>query len=54
MDKKYLNETTGPKLAQFLKHLAADQNLGPQFKVVFDHKLNEKAKERISQALSSW
>lgn len=52
LDKKYVENETGAKLATFIKKLAGDANLGPHFKVIFDNKLSAEAKGRIEKAMS--
>lgn len=52
LDKKYVEQETGLKLATFIKQLATDGNLGPHFKTIFDNKLSAEAKARIEKAVS--
>ena len=40
LDKKYITEQTGVKLATFIKNAAADPNLGAHFKVIYENKLS--------------
>ena len=51
MQKKYLNEETGVKLARIVQHLAQDAVMGPHFKAIFENKLTVEAKERLENAL---
>jgi hypothetical protein len=51
LQKKYINENTGKMLATFIKHASNDATLGPHFKTIFDNKLSNEAKERITQAI---
>lgn len=53
LQKKYVDEQTGLKLATFVKNASVDATLGPLVKVVFDNKLAQDAKDRITQAVSA-
>lgn len=52
LQKKYVEDETGLKLARFLQGVASDSQLGPHFKAIFDNKVTEEAQKRLSQALS--
>lgn len=52
LDKKYIEVETGAKLANFVKNIANDANLGPHFKTIFDNKLSQDAKARFEKALT--
>ncbi len=52
-NKKYLSETTVPKLATLLQGMAADANFGPQFQLIYQNKLTEEQKERLNQVLKA-
>ena len=52
INKKFVNEETGLRLTNFVKQVAGDPTLGPQFRAVFESKLTNEAKERIQQALN--
>ncbi len=43
LQKKYLEDETGMKLARFLQGIANDPQLGPHFKVIYDNKVTEEA-----------
>ena len=52
LNKKFVTEETGLRLTNFLKQVAADANLGPHFKTIYENKLSNESKERITQALN--
>jgi len=52
LDKKYITEETGAKLASFVKHIANDANLGPHFKTIYDNKLSQDSQNRFQKALT--
>ena len=51
LNKKYISDETGIKLALFLKKVASDTNLLNTFKAIYDNKLSEEARGRITLAL---
>ena len=51
INKKFVNEETGVRLANFVKQVAGDATMGPRFRTVFENLSNE-SKERIQQALN--
>jgi hypothetical protein len=50
LNKKYIKEETGIKLALFIKKITVDPNFSSAFLTVFD-KLSHEAKERIQLAV---
>jgi len=52
LDKKYITEQTGVKLAGFIKQATADPNLGSHFKVIYENKLSQESQARIQKAMN--
>ena len=53
IQKKYVTEETGLKLAAIISKMSQDTNLGPQFQTIYHSKLTSEQQERINTALKS-
>ena len=52
LNKKYIKDETGVKLATIIQNMSRDPALGGPFKTVFDNVLSAEAKERMQLALN--
>ena len=51
IQKKYVTEETGLKLAAIISNMSKDANFGPQFQTIYQNKLTAEQQERINTAL---